>query len=357
MYTTLVGKFFKDNDVGKLPMGSLQELNGVFESVKKQIDIIKAKLEDAKANFANGFSSKAQDAFSKFELKYQGNANWSQVANDFEKLRESIAGIDSQDKLNGFKQNLSDIAARLNNIGKDNKLGKLFDGNTQTFKNINEVRANIDSLFASMGKVNEKSIKVKGTNQLTAEVKAANGEIRKMTVSLGSDGFARFVDNGISHFGRLRSAAEGVFKTIYSMTRIYLTPYSFIRYFREGLNKVKEIDTAMTELKKVSDAPAGDITAYFGDAVASAKELGSSVKDMIAATADWSRMGYNLPDSRELGEVAVLYKNVGDGIDIDTANESLVSTIQGFQLQAKDAMSVIDSFNEVIVRCPLISKC
>jgi TP901 family phage tail tape measure protein len=48
-----------------------------------------------------------------------------------------------------------------------------------------------------------------------------------------------------------------------------------------------------------------------------------------------------------LGEVAVLYKHVGDGIDIDTANKSLVSTIQGFQLQASDAMSVIDAFNEV----------
>lgn len=42
-----------------------------------------------------------------------------------------------------------------------------------------------------------------------------------------------------------------------------------------------------------------------------------------------------------------MYKNVGDGIDVDTANESLVSTMQGFQLQADSAMNVIDAFNEV----------
>ena len=242
---------------------------------------------------------------------------------------------------------MSEIGTKLKNIKADNGLGELFKGNNQTFKDINEVRANINSLFASIGKVNEKSIKVKNMNSLTAEVKAANGEIRKMTVNLDSKGFARFVDNGITQFGRLREAAEGVFKGIQSMVRIYLSPQDFIRYFRQGFDAVKEIDTAMTELRKVSDASPEDITAYFGDATSSAKELGSSVKDMISATADWSRLGYNLPDSRELGEVAVLYKNVGDGIDIDTANESLVSTIQGFQLQAKDAMSVIDAFNEV----------
>lgn len=229
---------------------------------------------------------------------------------------------------------------------KDNKLGKIIDTD-RTFKDINEVRANIDSLFASLGKVNERSIRVTGTDKLTAEVKMANGEIHKMKVSLDSKDFARYVDAGIVEFGKLRSVAEGVFKGIRDMVRIYLSPQDFIRYFRQGFDTVKEIDTAMTELKKVSDAPMGDIVAYFDDATESAKELGSSVKDMISATADWSRLGYNLPDSRELGEVAVLYKNVGDGIDIDTANESLVSTIQGFQLQAKDAMSVIDSFNEV----------
>ena len=346
VYSNLVGAFFKDKSVGELPMGSIEDLNGIFDNAKKRIDEINAKLKDARENLERGFGSKAQDAFDKFELKHQGNSSWGQVADDVERLRQSVAGIDSQDKLNEFKQNLSNITARLNNMGKDNKLGNILGGD-RTFKDINEVRANIDSLFASMGKVNEKSIRVKGTDKLTAEVKSANGEIRKMTVSLDSNGFARFVDNGIVQFGRLRAAAEGVFKGIQSMVRIYLSPQDFIRYFRQGFDAVKEIDTAMTELRKVSDASPGDITAYFGDAVASAKELGSSVNEMIGATADWQRMGYNLPDSRELGEVAVLYKNVGDNISIEEANSSLISTLQGFQLEAKDAMSVIDAFNEV----------
>ena len=54
-----------------------------------------------------------------------------------------------------------------------------------------------------------------------------------------------------------------------------------------------------------------------------------------------------LPDSEELAKVALIYKNVGDGIDISTANESLISTLKGFNLEAKDAMHIIDVFNEV----------
>jgi hypothetical protein len=97
----------------------------------------------------------------------------------------------------------------------------------------------------------------------------------------------------------------------------------------------------------VSDASAGDITAYFDTAAASAKELGSSINEMIGATADWSRMGKSLPDSKELAEVAILYKNVGDNIDVEEATSSLVSTLQGFQMDAKEAIKIVDAFNEV----------
>ena len=291
VYNSLATAFFKDENIGELPIGSIiEDLNVIFDNAKKQINEINAKIKDAQENLSRGFGAEAQDAFSKFELKHKNNSNWRQVADDVEKLRESIDSIDSQDKLNEFKQNLSDIVVRLNNIGKDNKLGNILGGE-RTFKDINEVRANIDSLFASMGKVNEKSIKITGTDKLTAEVKIANGEIRKMAVSLDSNSFARYVDKGIVEFGRLRSAAEGVFKGIKDMVRIYLSPSDFIRYFRQGFDAVKEIDTAMTELRKVSDASPGDITAYFDDAVESAKELGSSVNEMIGATADWQRMG------------------------------------------------------------------
>ena len=75
--------------------------------------------------------------------------------------------------------------------------------------------------------------------------------------------------------------------------------------------------------------------------------MGATISDTISATADWSRNGYNIPDAKELAEVALLYKNVGDGIDITEANESLISTLKGFKLEADQAEHIIDVFNEV----------
>ena len=107
------------------------------------------------------------------------------------------------------------------------------------------------------------------------------------------------------------------------------------------------MDTALTELRKVSDATEQRLTTNFKNSADTAKELGATISDVISATADWSRMGYNIDQAEELARVSTLYKNVGDGIDIETANNSLISTLQGFQLDASEAESIIDKFNEV----------
>lgn len=356
-YSRLVHELVTDVNFGSMPVEDVKKLNDIFEETDRKIDEIRAKFDDVQRNITKGFNDKALDAFNDFEHKWIGDANFDSIKGDLDSLRTKFANVGDANTLKDLKQGLSDIETKLKNMKANASLGSLFKGNNQTFNDINEVRNSLNSLFAIIGKVNEKSIRVKNMKTLTADIKKANGEIHKMTVNLDKDGFARYVDNGIVQFGRLRVAAEGVFKGIQQMVRIYLSPQDFIRYFRQGFDMVKEVDTAMTELRKVSDASNGDLASYFDDAVVSAKELGSSVNDMISATADWSRNGYNLPDSKELAEVAVLYKNVGDGINIEEANSSLVSTLQGFQMDASEAIDIVDKFNEVIVRCPLISKC
>lgn len=116
--------------------------------------------------------------------------------------------------------------------------------------------------------------------------------------------------------------------------------------------EVIAVNSAMVELNKVSDASASEIKNYFEEASESAKRYGLSVSDMINATANWSRLGYNLADSKKLAEIAALYTNIGDGIDMNTANQYLNSALQGFQLDTDDALSIVDKFNEVSKKFP-----
>lgn len=123
--------------------------------------------------------------------------------------------------------------------------------------------------------------------------------------------------------------------------------YDLINLGRQFASTVTDINTQITELAKVSEQSSKQIYADFDSYADIAKEVRGTISDTIAATADWSKNGYSIPDAKQSAEISQLYKNVGDGIDIDTANESLISTLKGFQLEADQAEHIVDVFNEV----------
>lgn len=131
--------------------------------------------------------------------------------------------------------------------------------------------------------------------------------------------------------------------------------YDVINGIRRMSDAVIELNTNITELAKVSDVSVSSVYQDFQSYADISKEIGGTISDTISATTDWSRNGYSLPGSKQLAEVTQLYKNVGDGIDIDEANASLISTLRGFQLEADQAEHIIDVFNEVSNNEPIDS--
>ena len=114
------------------------------------------------------------------------------------------------------------------------------------------------------------------------------------------------------------------------------------------VKNVIALDTAMTELKKVTNETDAAYAAFLDRAEKRAKSLGATLTDTVNATADFARLGYGIHDAEKLADAAVVYKNVGDGIDnISIASESIIATMQAFGIAADDAMSIVDKFNEV----------
>lgn len=125
-----------------------------------------------------------------------------------------------------------------------------------------------------------------------------------------------------------------------------------INMVKQGLRQIYQnvvnIDSAMTELKKVTNETDNTYDAFLDDAGTRAKNLGASISDIVTASADFARLGYNLKDSKELADAAVLYQHVGDGISsVNDASESIISTMKAFGVEAKDVTSIVDKFNEV----------
>ena len=123
--------------------------------------------------------------------------------------------------------------------------------------------------------------------------------------------------------------------------------YDLINVGKQFASIVIDINSQITELAKVSEQTSKQIYGDFDSYADIAKEVRGTISDTISATADWSKNGYGIPDAKQLAEISQLYKNVGDGIDINQANESLISTLKGFQLEADQAEHIVDVFNEV----------
>lgn len=124
---------------------------------------------------------------------------------------------------------------------------------------------------------------------------------------------------------------------------------------KQMVSAVIEVDTAMTELRKVTDETELTYSKFLDTAVTRSKQLGATVADTVTASADFARLGYTLDEAAQLADASIIYKNVGDGIeDISTASESIISTMKAFGIEAEDSMTIVDKFNEVGKLCPAI---
>ena len=341
-------------DVGNAQKVGQQVGQTIANATQKEIDKVTQKANKIQLSFANGdYNAKVESTIAKTQQWRDENGN-ARIST--EQLRTALDNLgtaynnlnanggDTVANQKALKQAESELSAEIkrvtNEVTKMNaeyaksskveslhqKLTEFYDKNSATHKKWgNELKQMMDATASG--------------------AKVANSELSRMELrykQIGNE--ARQTGKlGLSFFDSIKEQA----KKFTQWVSVASVVTKGVQTLREMKDAVVEVNSAMIELKKVSNASDNEIKNYFDEAAESAKRFGSSVSDMINATADWSRLGYNLPDSKQLAEVATLYKNVGDGIDIDSANQSLISTLQGFKLEAKDAMNIIDQFNEV----------
>ena len=149
------------------------------------------------------------------------------------------------------------------------------------------------------------------------------------------------------------SALSAKFGTWLSITQVIMAG---VRTIKEMTNNVIELNSAMTELKKVTDESDATYDKFLDRATSRAKQLGATLSDTVRASADFARLGYKIEDAELLSDAAIIYKNVGDIADINTASESIISTMQAFNIVPEEAMSIVDKFNEVGNRYAISSE-
>ena len=148
---------------------------------------------------------------------------------------------------------------------------------------------------------------------------------------------------GDSIFGGWRKKMVGIGQYLAS----FVSFYKIIGTIRQVISSVQQLNASMVEMSKTAGTSIQTIESKFQDFYKISLETGGTINDTIKATTDWIRNGFDIPQSEELARVAQIYKNVGYGVDINSANEYLISILRGFNMQADQAMTIIDKINEV----------
>lgn len=278
-----------------------------------------AKLAEIKADIQQ---------LSTLQTAMNNSKDTSSLVSNYEKFNETLAKV---------KSNLSVVSAESKTFVSglqistlDNKIASWMEKNSKASRDFG---ASIDNLRGRLASLNASGTAT--ASELNAIEREFN-EVRQAAIATGQVGSS--VGNQL----------KGAFSSILRYVSVSTVIYQSINALKEMYQNVYNIDTEMTELKKVTDETATSYSNFLKGAGSTAKEIGTTISDLVSSTADFARLGYSFSDSQELAKVANIYSVVGDEIDsIDTATKSIISTLTAFHIEANDAMSIVDKFNEV----------
>ena len=195
--------------------------------------------------------------------------------------------------------------------------------------------------------------------ELNFTLKNSDGTISNMSASF--DKLKTSIGSAAAKADKFESAFSGfiggVSKEMGKLLRYFTARFGIdelFQAFRTGVQYVRDIDSALTELKKVTSETDATYERFLQTASKTAGVVGSTVAELTQMSAEWARLGYNIQEAANLAESTAVLLNVSEFEDAETASEALISTIQAFGYAADDSMHVVDILNEVKVTCLLI---
>ena len=169
----------------------------------------------------------------------------------------------------------------------------------------------------------------------------ARGELEKLNESIydleqRSDAFGKTFMGSVIE--RLKKANADFFARYFSIRDI-------IRYFKTFAQTVTEFDTALTEMRKVSDESTASLKEYQKATFDTASALGTTALQLQQTTADWLRLGESMKEASESAQVATTLLNVSEFENINEATTALVAMSQAYKDLPKT--EIIDVLNNI----------
>lgn len=141
------------------------------------------------------------------------------------------------------------------------------------------------------------------------------------------------------------SKAFQSFTTYMSVTTVF---YQIINTTKDMIQEVTDLDSALVELQKVTDLTGVSLKKFTQDAYDAAEAVAKTGTEMVEAATEFAKAGYDENQVLKLGELALMYTNIADEeVSAAESAEFMIAQMKAFNVEAEDAIHIIDAVNEV----------
>jgi len=111
------------------------------------------------------------------------------------------------------------------------------------------------------------------------------------------------------------------------------------------LNVIVEVDSAMTDLRKVM-ALDTSFEQVLDSAIEKSHEFSKTITETLDAYTEFARQGFDQNQISDMADASLIASNVGEMKSAEAAGY-LTSAIIQFKMETEDAISVVDAWNNV----------
>lgn len=334
---------------------------GNLTSIGNAISQNRATMKDVQKNYGTDYSfyGKLQEKDSKLKTLLDTVTESSDPVSGAKEWAKNNLDI-SPDKINSVTDAINQLNIAYREATQE---AKDFNKEASREKSINKASMEVANLKATIHDYIAEHKKLEGTDvgkSLYELLEALNqsdapekiGELKKKYAELRAES---------KKLGLESKNLLDVFEKLFGQHLSTMITMAALHKMQDALRivyqNVVEIDTAVTELRKVSEYTGKSLEEYMGRAAEQAQKLGVSISDYVNSTADWKRLGYSDEDAENLATYSTLLRNVGDNIDdVNTSSSYLISTLQGFGLLADQAEDVVNKIDAVANTQPVTAK-
>lgn len=259
---------------------------------------------------------------------------------------DNIIPSDVVTRADALTNEFEKLANVVKNVKLDNTLVADDIKVTDTITRLTEqIRKNGAYATSAKDKIREWIKELEKGDVAEARLRAINSEAKQL--------HAQMAQLGKIGKSRWQTFTEGI-KSFAEWTTASGTVMEVVQATKKMISNVKELDDALLELDKVSDLSADGLAKITEEAYALGDTVGKTGKQVINAVTEFKRAGYDMQDSMDMSEAALVMTNVAEGItETSDAAGTLISVLKGFDMAESEAMSIVDMINSTSNQSPI----